>query len=111
MLTTGNANTPPTLPSHLLRTASTAFKSTGLETVFGHSYHISGSVELFLAGVEPEAVMKLGRWTSLCFLIYWWCLEQILLGRITKAWDTRIRDFASVHGHLYDSSSLSFDDE
>jgi len=94
-----------------LRTTSAIFKEAALETVFGHSYRIGGSVELLLAGVEPEAVMKLGGWTSLCFLIYWRRLEQILPGRITKAWDTRIRQFAAVHGHPYDSVSLSFDDD
>ncbi|KAF7367845.1 hypothetical protein MSAN_00849000 [Mycena sanguinolenta] len=99
----------PLTKDHFLRTTSALHSSAGLETVFGHSYRIGGSVELLLAGVEPEMIMKLGGWTSLCFLIYWRRLEQILPARIIAAWDSKIRQFASTHGHPYDSS-LNFDD-
>jgi hypothetical protein len=67
------------------------------------SYRIGGSVKLLLDGVEPEVIMKLGGWMSLCFLIYWRRLELVLSSRIAKAWDSRIRDFAAAHGHAYDS--------
>ncbi|KAF7344127.1 hypothetical protein MVEN_01702700 [Mycena venus] len=99
----------PLTKDHFLRTTAAIFNTAGLETVFGHSYRIGGSVELLLAGVEPEVIMKLGGWTSLCFLIYWRRLEQILPARITAAWDSKIRQFASTHGHPHDSSSLNFD--
>jgi hypothetical protein len=85
-----------------------AHKRAGLAHVFGHSYRIGGSVKLLLDGVEPEVIMKLGGWTSLCFLIYWRRLELVLSSRIAKAWDSRIRDFPAAHGHAYDAD-LSFD--
>jgi hypothetical protein len=91
-----------------LHSAAVAYKRAGLAHVFGHSYRIGGSVKLLLDGVEPEVIMKLGGWTSLCFLIYWRRLELVLSSRIAKAWDSRIRDFALAHGHAYDSD-LSFD--
>jgi hypothetical protein len=65
----------PLTKDHFLRTTSAIYNTAGLETVFGHSYRIGGSVELLLAGVEPEMIMKLGSWASLCFLIYWRRLE------------------------------------
>ncbi|KAJ6492098.1 hypothetical protein C8R45DRAFT_1212931 [Mycena sanguinolenta] len=89
----------PLTKDHFLRTTTALHTSAGLETVFGHSYRIGGSVELLLAGVEPEMIMKLGGWTSLCFLIYWRRLEQILPARIIAAWDSKIKQFASRHGH------------
>ncbi|KAJ7455407.1 hypothetical protein FB451DRAFT_1277716 [Mycena latifolia] len=92
-----------------LRASSTVFKTAQLDLVFGHSYRIGGSLELLSAGVAPEVIMKLGGWTSLCFLIYWRRLEQILPLAITRAWDARIAEFARTHGHPVDSSSLSFD--
>ncbi|KAJ7035993.1 hypothetical protein C8F04DRAFT_1258353 [Mycena alexandri] len=94
-----------------LRTTSATFAAAGLENVFGHSYRIGGSVELLLAGVEPEVIMKLGGWTSLCFLIYWRRLEQILPQRITAAWAARIQAFASIHNHSYDTTALNFDED
>jgi len=36
-----------------------------------HSYRIGGSVKLLSIGGAPEVIMKLGGWTSLCFLLYW----------------------------------------
>ncbi|KAJ7686497.1 hypothetical protein B0H17DRAFT_940379 [Mycena rosella] len=92
-----------------LRVSSTVFKSGQLDLVFGHSYRIGGSLELLSAGVAPEVVMKIGGWSSLCFLIYWRRLEQILPLAITRAWDARIRDFATAHGHPVNINSVSFD--
>ncbi|KAJ7084922.1 hypothetical protein C8R44DRAFT_894032 [Mycena epipterygia] len=99
----------PLTKDHFLRTTSAAYNTAQLATVFGHSYRIGGSVELLLAGVEPEIIMKLGGWTSLCFLIYWRRLEQILPDRITSAWASRFKHFASSHGLPHDSGSLNFD--
>nr|GAT53462.1 predicted protein [Mycena chlorophos] len=83
------------LTSHL-------FSAAHLERVYGHSYRIGGSVELLKAGVAPEIVMKLGGWSSLCFLVYWRRLEQILPAAITRAWQSRIVEFARGHGHPLD---------
>ncbi|KAF7344088.1 hypothetical protein MVEN_01698500 [Mycena venus] len=93
-----------------LRSSSAVFNSAALDLVFGHSYRIGGSLELLSAGVAPEVIMKLGGWSSLCFLIYWRRLEKILPLAITRAWDARIREFAAAHGHPADVDALSFDD-
>ncbi|KAE9386842.1 hypothetical protein BT96DRAFT_960506 [Gymnopus androsaceus JB14] len=78
----------PLLKPNFLSFTTLIFKNSGLEYVFGHSYRISGSLKLLLDGVAPEIIMKLGGWSSLCFLIYWWHLEQVLPAAITG------------HGHL-----------
>jgi hypothetical protein len=54
--------------------------------------------------------MKLGGW-SLWFLTYWRCLEHILPLHITRAWDTRIREFVREHNHPLDVDALSLDAE
>jgi hypothetical protein len=59
------------ITKHVFLTASSlAFKNAGLDQVFGHSYRIGRAMDLLLAGVTPEVIMKLGGWTSLCFLVY-----------------------------------------
>ncbi|KAJ7049397.1 hypothetical protein C8F01DRAFT_1265473 [Mycena amicta] len=93
---------------NFLNMTSPIFKSAGLEQVLGHSYRIGGSVELLKAGIAPEIIMKLGGWSSLCFLIYWRRLEQILPAAITRAWNARIAAFARGHGHPVDIE-LPFD--
>ncbi|KAJ7468087.1 hypothetical protein FB451DRAFT_1258048 [Mycena latifolia] len=75
------------------------FTTGSLELVFGHSYRISGSLALLAVGVAPEVIMKLGCWSSLCFLIYWHRLEKILPLAITRAWDACIAEFTVSHGH------------
>jgi hypothetical protein len=84
------------------------FQVTGLENVFGHSYRIGGSLRLLLDGVAPEMVMKVGGWTSLCFLIYWRRLEQVIPLAITRAWDAQIRAFASSQGIQHDIVDVNF---
>ncbi|KAJ7648572.1 putative tyrosine recombinase [Mycena polygramma] len=120
-----NHSPPPDTPLFAYRTASgwrsltkdtfladssAVFRAACLDLVFGHSYRIGGSLALLEAGVAPEVIMKLGGWTSLCFLIYWRRLAQILPLAITRAWDTRIAEFARAHGHSADIDALSFDD-
>ncbi|KAJ7281092.1 hypothetical protein C8J57DRAFT_1564581, partial [Mycena rebaudengoi] len=92
-----------------LKSTAAVFSAAHLELVFGHSYRIGGSLELLSAGVAPEVIMKLGGWSSLCFLIYWRRLEKILPLAITRAWDQRIREFASAHSLSFDIESLSID--
>jgi hypothetical protein len=92
-----------------LRSSSAVFRAARLDLVFGHSYRIGGSLELLAAGVAPEVVMKIGGWTSLCFLIYWRRLERILPLAVTRAWDARIAEFARAHGHPVDVESIDFD--
>jgi len=38
--------------------------------------------------------MKLGGWTSLCFLLYWRRLELIIPAAITRVWEARRKEFA-----------------
>ncbi|KAJ7602978.1 hypothetical protein DFH06DRAFT_1276165 [Mycena polygramma] len=93
---------------NFLADCSAAFRAARLDLVFGHSFRIGGSLVLLVAGVAPEVIMKLGGWTSLCFLIYWRRLAQILPLAITRAWDARIADFARAHGHPADVDALDF---
>ncbi|KAJ7457695.1 hypothetical protein FB451DRAFT_1508941, partial [Mycena latifolia] len=92
-----------------LRYSADIFKTGSLELVFGHSYRIGGSLALLAAGVAPEVIMKLGGWSSLCFLIYWRRLEKILPLAITRAWDARIAEFAVLHGHPSGGDVALFD--
>lgn len=92
-----------------LSTTAIIFAAASLENVFGHSYRIGGSLQLLLDGVEPEIIMKVGGWTSLCFLIYWRRLEQVIPLAISRAWDSRIKSFASRQGIREDVSLLDFD--
>ncbi|KAJ7241314.1 hypothetical protein B0H12DRAFT_1237040 [Mycena haematopus] len=92
-----------------LRTTDAIYKAGKLDTVFGHSYRIGGALALLVAGVAPEIIMKLGGWSSLCFLIYWRRLQLILPLAVTRAWDARIREFAESQGHAGDVDSLVID--
>ncbi|KAF7373704.1 hypothetical protein MSAN_00581400 [Mycena sanguinolenta] len=92
-----------------IKASVAVFNAAGLERIFGHSFRIGGSLALLLDGVAPEVIMKLGGWTSLCFLIYWRRLERILPLAITRAWDARIAEFARTHGHNVDVDALLFD--
>ncbi|KAE9397068.1 DNA breaking-rejoining enzyme [Gymnopus androsaceus JB14] len=99
----------PLLKSNFLSFTTFIFKNSGLENVFGHSYRIGGSLKLLLDGVAPEIIMKLGGWTSLCFLIYWRRLEQVLPAAITRAWAARIKEFTLRNGLNSDVVELDFE--
>jgi hypothetical protein len=92
-----------------IKSSTQVFKAAGLELVFRHSYRIGGSLDLLLAGIAPEIIMKLGRWTSLCFLIYWRRLECVIPLAIARAWDKPIAEFTQTHGLASDATSLNFD--
>jgi hypothetical protein len=49
----------------------------GLPTMSGHSFRIGGTTELLVAGVPPDVVKMMGRWSSDAFLTYWRSLELI----------------------------------
>jgi hypothetical protein len=91
-----------------IKSSTQVFKAAGLERVFGHSYRIGGSLDLLLAGVAPEIIMKLGGWTSLCFLIYWRRLERIIPLALARAWNKPIAEFAQSQGLSSDADSLDF---
>ena len=58
-----------------------------LAHVLGHSFRIGGAIELLLAGVPPEIVAATGGWTSLAFLLYWRCMDEILPMCTSKAYN------------------------
>ena len=62
------------------------WSSAFLTHVLSHSFCIGGTVELLLASVPPKVVAVTGGWTSLAFLLYWWCMEEILLMSTSKAY-------------------------
>ncbi|KAF8576287.1 hypothetical protein K439DRAFT_1266628, partial [Ramaria rubella] len=43
----------------------------------GHSFHISGTMELLLARVQPDVVKAMGQWSSDSFLVYWRSLGEL----------------------------------
>ncbi|KAF8580367.1 hypothetical protein K439DRAFT_1291317, partial [Ramaria rubella] len=43
----------------------------------GHSFCISGTTELLLAGVHPDVVKAMGQWSSDSFLVYWRLLGEL----------------------------------
>ena len=59
-----------------------------MDHISGHSFHISGTVELLLAGVPPEVVTTTGGWTLLVFLLYWHWLEEIILLSTSNTYNT-----------------------
>ncbi|KAF5388281.1 hypothetical protein D9615_000285 [Tricholomella constricta] len=81
--------------SLFLDITSRIFSAESLDPVFGHS--IGGTVELLAMGVPPEVVMKLGGWTSLCFLNYWRRLDFLVPAAITRAWVAQRDAFAHTY--------------
>nr|GAT43217.1 predicted protein [Mycena chlorophos] len=77
---------------------SNLFREAKLEQVLGHSFRIGGSVHLLCTGVEPEIVMKIGGWSSTCFLIYWRKLEMVIPVALARAWDKQRAAFCLRHG-------------
>ncbi|KAF5381009.1 hypothetical protein D9615_003938 [Tricholomella constricta] len=47
------------------------------ERISGHCFRIGGTTHLLLAGVPPDIVKLMGRWSSDAFLRYWRSLEVI----------------------------------
>jgi hypothetical protein len=92
-----------------LAASSIAFKNAGLDQVFSHSYRIGRAMDLLLAGVAPEVIMKLGGWTSLCFLVYWRRLERVIPAAIARAWAEQQKEFARAHNHPSDMDVDSLD--
>ncbi|KAF5376497.1 hypothetical protein D9615_008662 [Tricholomella constricta] len=84
------------LKSQFLRSLSTIFAAHDLPPIFGHSFRIGGTAEPLAAGVPPQVVMKLGGWSSLCFLIYWRHLDFIVPAAITRSWAARRAEFANT---------------
>ena len=77
-----------------------------MEHIPGHSFRIGGAVELLLAGINPDIVVATGGWTSLAFLLYWRCMEEIIPLSTSRAYKKShldhlisiFEDFHSCHG-------------
>lgn len=52
--------------------------SIGSSRLTGHSFRIGGTTELLLAGVDPDVVKVMGRWSSDAFLRYWRSVSDIV---------------------------------
>lgn len=67
----------PLTRSAFLSRYNTVWHSQGLPRFTGHSFRIGGTTELLLAGVHPDVVRALGRWSSDAFLVYWRSLSDL----------------------------------
>lgn len=68
-----------TLTVHrLLHRINPLLEDGGFYAVSGHCLCIGGTTTLLLAGVPPDIVRLLGRWSSDSFLCYWHSLETIV---------------------------------
>ncbi|PPQ94250.1 hypothetical protein CVT25_004970 [Psilocybe cyanescens] len=69
---------PKTLTKrHFITRCNAIWKTHGYPRTTGHSFRIGGTTELLLAGVPPDVVKTLGRWSSDSFLRYWRSPEDI----------------------------------
>ncbi|KAF8147555.1 DNA breaking-rejoining enzyme [Mycena galopus ATCC 62051] len=72
-------NTGPTIltKSKFLQRCNEIWDKAGYPHTTGHSFRISGTTELLLAGVAPDVVKAMGRWSSDAFHKYWRSLEDL----------------------------------
>lgn len=60
-----------------LQRCSEIWEAAGYPRTTGHSFRIGGTTELLLAGVSPDVVKAMGRWSSDAFLRYWCSIEDL----------------------------------
>jgi hypothetical protein len=65
-----------TRPKFLQR-CNEIWEAAGYPRTTGHSFRIGGTTELLLAGVAPDVVKAMGRWSSDAFHRYWRSLEDL----------------------------------
>ncbi|KAJ7134103.1 hypothetical protein C8R46DRAFT_1362275 [Mycena filopes] len=65
-----------TRPKFLQR-CNEIWQAVGYPRTTGHSFRIGGTTELLLAGVAPDVVKAMGRWSSDAFHRYWRSLEDL----------------------------------
>ena len=78
---------PPT-KSTFLNQCYEIWKENNMLLPAGHSFRIEGTTEWLLAGVPPETVAKIGRWTSLAFLLYWRRVSEVISRSVSSSYDT-----------------------
>ncbi|TFK16523.1 hypothetical protein FA15DRAFT_607129, partial [Coprinopsis marcescibilis] len=61
--------------SRFLQRCNQIWSCASYPQVTGHSFRIGGTTELLLAGVPPDVVKAMGRWSSDAFLRYWRSLD------------------------------------
>lgn len=61
-----------------LERCNAIWKAAGYPRTTGHSFRIGGTTELLLAGVAPDVVKAMGRWSSDAFHKYWRSLEDLV---------------------------------
>ena len=97
------------LKNDFLKFVTGIWSSTMLAHILGHSFWIGGAVELLLAGVPPEIIAATGGWTSLAFLLYWCCMDEILPMCTSKAYNKACLDcLASMFEEFCISHKISF---
>jgi len=60
------------------------WSSKGWPRFTGHSFRIGGTTALLAAGVNPNVVKMLGRWSSDAYLLYWRNLEEIFATNVAN---------------------------
>lgn len=60
-----------------LRRCNEVWTSNGFNASTGHEFRIGGTTHLLLAGIPPDVVKALGRWSSDSFLRYWRSLASL----------------------------------
>ncbi|KAJ7260297.1 hypothetical protein C8J57DRAFT_1720225 [Mycena rebaudengoi] len=60
-----------------LNRCNTIWSQFGFPRLTGHSFRIGGTTELLIAGVPPDVVKMMGRWSSDAFLRYWRSLHRV----------------------------------
>jgi hypothetical protein len=57
--------------SLLMNMCNEIWQKEGIQRITGHSFRIGGTTAYLMAGVDPDIVKKMGRWSSDAFLRYW----------------------------------------
>ncbi|KAF9489955.1 hypothetical protein BDN71DRAFT_1525514 [Pleurotus eryngii] len=81
-----NGTSKPILKHLFLSTCHCIWTKEGLDLAKGHSFRIGGLTELLIVDSFPEVVAALGGWSSLAFLLYWHCQQEIISSNIAKAY-------------------------
>ncbi|KIK81678.1 hypothetical protein PAXRUDRAFT_746987 [Paxillus rubicundulus Ve08.2h10] len=68
---------PLTKASFILR-CNDVWVQNGFPSMPSHTFHIGGTTELLLQGVNPDVITVQGQWTSQAFLDYWRRVESVL---------------------------------
>jgi hypothetical protein len=64
--------------STFLHRCNSIWQSLGYPYTSGHCFRIGGTTELLIAGISPDIVKAMGRWSSESFLRYWRSLDDIV---------------------------------